>query len=98
MNTGTRTVTAMDWCFFSFLGTTLFGYRHHRNRGRDFRGGVGVGVPCYAAVSGGHLEILQWARANGCPWDINTFGDTRAKAYLEMKNWAKANGWPPDKY
>jgi hypothetical protein len=24
--------------------------------------------PVYAA-RGGHLEVLQWARANGCPWD-----------------------------
>ena len=22
-----------------------------------------------AAAEGGHLEVLQWARANGCPWD-----------------------------
>ena len=22
--------------------------------------------------SGGHLEVLQWARANGCPWDEST--------------------------
>ena len=21
---------------------------------------------------GGHLEMLQWARANGCPWDKKT--------------------------
>ena len=20
------------------------------------------------AAKGGHLEVLQWARANGCPW------------------------------
>ena len=24
---------------------------------------------CWAAAIGGHLEVLQWARANGCPWD-----------------------------
>jgi hypothetical protein len=21
------------------------------------------------AASGGHLEVLKWARENGCPWD-----------------------------
>ena len=23
----------------------------------------------HRAASGGHLEVLKWARANGCPWD-----------------------------
>jgi len=27
---------------------------------------------CINAALGGHLEVLQWARANGCPWDIRT--------------------------
>ena len=22
----------------------------------------------FRAAEGGHLEVLQWARANGCPW------------------------------
>jgi hypothetical protein len=26
---------------------------------------------------GGHLEVLKWARANGCPWDENTCGTRR---------------------
>jgi hypothetical protein len=24
---------------------------------------------CESAAVGGHLEVLQWARANSCPWD-----------------------------
>ena len=24
---------------------------------------------CAVAAEGGHLEVLQWARANGAPWD-----------------------------
>ena len=24
---------------------------------------------CYWAVSKGHVEVLRWARENGCPWD-----------------------------
>jgi hypothetical protein len=26
-------------------------------------------LTCTDAAQGGHLEVLQWARANGCPWD-----------------------------
>ena len=27
---------------------------------------------CMKAAKGGHLEVLQWARANGCPWGVVT--------------------------
>jgi hypothetical protein len=27
---------------------------------------------CSYAAHGGHLEVLQWARANGCPWNRET--------------------------
>jgi hypothetical protein len=27
---------------------------------------------CAKAANSGHLEVLQWARANGCPWDERT--------------------------
>ena len=27
---------------------------------------------CARAAKKGHLEVLQWARANGCPWDRYT--------------------------
>ena len=32
----------------------------------------------------GHLEVLQWARQNGCPWDANTwyFAKSNCRAYL----------------
>ena len=23
---------------------------------------------CYRAVAHGHMEVLRWARQNGCPW------------------------------
>ena len=36
--------------------------------GASERRSVGRGTCAYAA-SGGHLEVLQWARANGAPWD-----------------------------
>ena len=27
---------------------------------------------CAWAAEGGHLEVLKWARENGCPWDEET--------------------------
>lgn len=27
---------------------------------------------CVHAAFGGHLAVLQWARAHGCPWDERT--------------------------
>jgi hypothetical protein len=62
---------------------------------------------CALAASGGHLEILKWARANGChwdknpPWDANNYwrfwdNDTCANAaaggHLGVLQWAHENG------
>jgi hypothetical protein len=38
--------------------------------------------------------VLQWARANGCPWDKTTLSVARAMDHFEMVNWAIANGCP----
>ena len=45
---------------------------------------------CVAAARRGHLEVLQWARANGCPCDIRT----RQFARGDTLEWAIANGAP----
>ena len=29
-------------------------------------------MTCAYAAEGGHLEMLQWAFVNGCPWDWTT--------------------------
>ena len=42
----------------------------------------------------GHLEMLQWARANGCPWNWLTCANAKAKGHFELLSWAKANGAP----
>jgi len=34
--------------------------------------------------------VLQWVRANGCPWDVRT----RQLAKGEILEWAIANGAP----
>ena len=34
---------------------------------------------CADAAEGGHLEVLQWARANGCPWSEGTWSSLRER-------------------
>jgi hypothetical protein len=46
------------------------------------------------AAVGGHLEVLQWARANGCPWDEDTLRVARDEGHLEVVNWCIVNGCP----
>ena len=41
---------------------------------------------------GGHLEVLKWARANGCPWDWWTCANAAAGGHLEV--WAHENDCP----
>ena len=48
------------------------------------------------AAEGGHLEVLQWARANGCPWDEWTCHNAAAGGHLEVLRWAHANECPCD--
>jgi hypothetical protein len=48
---------------------------------------------CSAAAGGGHLEVLQWARAN-CPWDVRTCSAAAKGGHLEVLQWAHANGCP----
>ena len=46
------------------------------------------------AAVGGHLKVLQWLRANGCPWDKDTLTIARTRGHLEVEKWAMANGCP----
>jgi hypothetical protein len=34
---------------------------------------------------GGHLEVLKWARANGCPWDRLTREVAARQGYTESR-------------
>jgi hypothetical protein len=38
---------------------------------------------CARAAEGGHLEVLKWARENGCPWDEDTRRIAASKGYVE---------------
>ena len=43
---------------------------------------------------GGHLEVLQWARQNGCPWDEMTCTMAAWGGHLDLLRWAHENGCP----
>ena len=47
---------------------------------------------CTEAAGGGQLEVLQWARANGCPWDNHTCRMAANGGHLNMMPWLRANG------
>ena len=54
------------------------------------------GSTCWAAASGGHIKVLQWARAKGCPWSEWTCSSAARGGHLEVLQWARANGCPWD--
>jgi hypothetical protein len=51
-------------------------------------------LTCAWAADGGHLEVLQWARANGAPWNKLTCAAAAGGGHLEVLQWARANGAP----
>jgi len=50
------------------------------------------GGACAAAAGGGHLAVLQWARASGCPWGSMTCIRAARGGHLDVLKWARANG------
>jgi len=49
-----------------------------------------------AAAWIGNLEILKWARENGCPWDKRTCDNAARNGNLKLLKWARKNGTPWD--
>ena len=47
---------------------------------------------CAAAAWVGNLDILKWARENGCPWDKRTCDNAARNGHLELLKWARKNG------
>ena len=41
------------------------------------------------AAYGGHLEVLKWARENGCPWDEDTCARAAGAAISNRLQWAR---------
>ena len=59
---------------------------------------------CSDAASEGHLEVLRWARSQGCPWDDSVTyaaaggGPPRLQhGHLEVLKWLIKEGCPYDK-
>lgn len=44
------------------------------------------------------VEVLHWARSNGCEWDDRTCGAAAFHGQLEILQWALANGCPWSEY
>ncbi len=53
-------------------------------------------ILCAYAAKSGHLEILQWARSQGCPWDRWTCTYAAEGGHLEVLQWAHSQGCPWD--
>jgi hypothetical protein len=49
-------------------------------------------MTCEGAAKGGHLDVLKWARANGCEWDEDTCVEAVKGGHLEVLQWARENG------
>ena len=47
---------------------------------------------CNFAARAGHLDLLQWARLNGCLWNESTCSHAAKGGHLEVLQWARLNG------
>ncbi|WZN65405.1 hypothetical protein HKI87_12g69630 [Chloropicon roscoffensis] len=49
---------------------------------------------CGWAAFGGHLEVLKWLRAKGCPWGISASASAAECGHLEVLQWMRAQDPP----
>ena len=47
-----------------------------------------------SAAKGGHLTTLQWARQQGCPWDLHVSEAAAAGGHLAVVQWLRQEGCP----
>ena len=47
---------------------------------------------CVNSAKNGHLEVLKWARENGCDWNSLTCAYAAENGHLEVLKWARENG------
>ena len=52
---------------------------------------------CWYAAKAGNLAMLQWMRAQGCPWDESTTYAAAQKGNIEILRWARSQGCPLNK-
>eukprot|EP00587_Corethron_hystrix_P009281 CAMPEP_0113304708 /NCGR_PEP_ID=MMETSP0010_2-20120614/4618_1 /TAXON_ID=216773 ORGANISM="Corethron hystrix, Strain 308" /NCGR_SAMPLE_ID=MMETSP0010_2 /ASSEMBLY_ACC=CAM_ASM_000155 /LENGTH=368 /DNA_ID=CAMNT_0000158963 /DNA_START=206 /DNA_END=1309 /DNA_ORIENTATION=+ /assembly_acc=CAM_ASM_000155 len=49
---------------------------------------------CMHAAKGGHIEMLKWLRAVGCPWDKETSTEAARRGHLDLLIWLRQEGCP----
>ena len=49
---------------------------------------------CSWAAFHGHLEVIKWLRAKGCPWGIAASANAAYSGHLEVLQWMRAQGPP----
>ena len=50
---------------------------------------------CKGAAERGHLDVLKYARENGCPWDVGTWNAVRDNPVgYSCLDWLVENGCP----
>ncbi len=47
-------------------------------------------------AKGGHLNVLQWARSQGCPWTARLCDNAALGGHLEVLQWVRNQGCPWD--
>ena len=50
----------------------------------------------YGAAGSGNLELVQWLRGEGCPWDTETSSNAVFIGHVKMLRWVRENGCPWD--
>ena len=46
------------------------------------------------AAGSGNLELVQWLRGEGCPWDYGTCQLAVKFGHVEVLRWAREHGCP----
>lgn len=46
----------------------------------------------------GHLQVLEWCRVNGDPWNEGTCSNAAGQGHLEVLHWCRVNGCSWDKW
>jgi len=49
---------------------------------------------CFKAAAAGNLEVLEWLREHGCPWDVHTCSIAAYKGRLAALRWLREHGCP----
>ncbi len=47
---------------------------------------------CSSAAESGHLNVVKWARTNGCVLGFQTCSRASKSGHLDVLKWARANG------